>query len=294
MKSNILKSIVALTSIATLFSVNAKLQSKVVYGQDDRLDIYQVVDQNHLKLAAATAAMIPGNALSINNTDDSVTITGSTLQGDGMCASERFSNQRTAAMCSGFLVGDQYLVTAGHCIQSQSDCNSNAWVFDYNVKSQDQADYKVSKSNVYRCSQIISRKLERGDQNDYAFIKLDRVVAGIAPLKFRRSGKVANKSRLVMIGHPSGLPTKVEAGGSIRNNSNAIYFQATTDSYGGNSGSAVFNYDTNEVEGILVRGDTDYKYDSRKGCYVTNVCSESSCRGEDVTRITNIVELQKL
>lgn len=294
MKSNLLKSAVAALTLATIFSVSAKVQPKVVYGQDDRLDIYQVVNPIHLKLASATAAMIPGNALSINNADDSVTITGSTLEGDGMCTSERFSNQRTAAMCSGFLVGDQYLLTAGHCIQSQSDCNSNNWVFDYNVKSQGQADYKVSKSNVYKCSQIISRKLERGNQDDYALIKLDRVVEGVTPLKFRRAGKVADKSRLIMIGHPSGLPTKVEAGGSIRNNSNSVYFQATTDSYGGNSGSAVFNYDTNEVEGILVRGETDYKYDSKKGCYVTNVCSESSCRGEDVTRITNIVELQKL
>ena len=293
MKS-LIKSSIAILSLATAFSVSAKLQPKVVYGQDDRLDIYEVVNPVHLKLATATAAMIPANSLSINNTDDSVTITGSTLEGDGMCATERFAKQRTAAMCSGFLVGDQYLVTAGHCIQSEADCNSYNWVFDYNVKSKGQSDYRVSKSNVYKCSQIISRKLERGNQDDYALIKLDRVVEGIEPLKFRKSGKVADKSRLVMIGHPSGLPTKVEAGGSIRNNSNAVFFQATTDSYGGNSGSAVFNYDSGEVEGILVRGENDYTYDSRKGCYVTNVCKESSCRGEDVTRITNIPELKKL
>lgn len=294
MKSLIKKSAIVALSLVTIVSANAKLQPKVVYGQDDRLDVYEVVNSTHLKLATATAAMIPGNALSINNTDDTVTITGSTLEGDGMCSSERFAKQRTAAMCSGFLVGDQYLVTAGHCIQSESDCNSYTWVFDYNVKAKDQTEFKVSKSNVYKCSQIVSRKLERGNQDDYALIKLDRVVEGVEPLKFRRAGKVTDKARLVMIGHPSGLPTKIEAGGSIRNNSNAVYFQATTDSYGGNSGSAVFNFDTGEVEGILVRGETDYKYDSRKGCYVTNVCKESACRGEDVTRITNIPELQKL
>ena len=155
-------------------------------------------------------------------------------------------------------------------------------------------DYVVSQSNVYGCSEIISQKLERSSQDDFALIKLDRPVVGIQPLKFRTAGKITDKARLIMIGHPSGLPTKIEAGGSVRNNKNAVYFQATTDSYGGNSGSAVFNFDTGEVEGILVRGDTDYKYDSRKGCYVTNVCREDSCRGEDVTRITNIAELKNI
>lgn len=293
MKNILIKSSILAVSFLSLVSLEAKLQTKVVYGSDDRLDIYEVVNQDHLKLAESTAAMIPGNALTENG-DDTVTITGSTLERDGMCSTERFAKQRTAAMCSGFLVGDQYLVTAGHCIQSESDCNSNSWVFDYNVKSKGQTEYKVSTKSVYRCSEIISRKLERGNQNDFALIKLDRVVEGIAPLKVRTSGKIADKSRLIMIGHPSGLPTKVEAGGSVRNNGNSIFFQATTDSYGGNSGSAVFNYDTKEVEGILVRGDRDYVYDSKKGCYVTNVCKEDSCRGEDVTRITNIPELKSI
>ncbi|MCK6595801.1 MAG: serine protease [Bacteriovoracaceae bacterium] len=283
-------------AFALLFSIlptQAKLTPKVVYGQDDRLDVYETVNQTHLKLATATAAMIPSNSLQAQS-DDSIEITGGTLEGDGMCATERFAKQRTAAMCSGFLVGDQYLVTAGHCIQTKADCKNNNWVFDYNVKSKDQADYVVSQSNVYGCSEIISQKLERSSQDDFALIKLDRPVVGIQPLKFRTAGKITDKARLIMIGHPSGLPTKIEAGGSVRNNKNSVYFQATTDSYGGNSGSAVFNFDTGEVEGILVRGDTDYKYDSRKGCYVTNVCREDSCRGEDVTRITNIAELKNI
>ena len=283
-------------AFALLFSIlptQAKLTPKVVYGQDDRLDVYETVNQTHLKLATATAAMIPSNSLQAQS-DDSIEITGGTLEGDGMCATERFAKQRTAAMCSGFLVGDQYLVTAGHCIQTKADCKNNNWVFDYNVKSKDQPDYVVSQSNVYGCSEIISQKLERSSQDDFALIKLDRPVVGIQPLKFRTAGKITDKARLIMIGHPSGLPTKIEAGGSVRNNKNSVYFQATTDSYGGNSGSAVFNFDTGEVEGILVRGDTDYKYDSRKGCYVTNVCREDSCRGEDVTRITNIAELKNI
>jgi hypothetical protein len=36
------------------------------------------------------------------------------------------------------------------------------------------------------------------------------------------------------------------------------------------------------VEGILVRGETDYVRSS-SGCLISNVCKNDSCRGEDVT-----------
>jgi V8-like Glu-specific endopeptidase len=83
------------------------------------------------------------------------------------------------------------------------------------------------------------------------------------------------------------LPTKIDDGAQVRSNAPSGYFVATTDSYGGNSGSSVFNYDTGEVEGVLVRGEDDYVY--RNGCMVSNVCEESGCRGEDVTKISSVL-----
>jgi hypothetical protein len=44
----------------------------------------------------------------------------------------------------------------------------------------------------------------------------------------------------MMIGSPSGLPVKVDAGGSVRTPQQGNYLLATTDSFGGNSGSAVW------------------------------------------------------
>ena len=61
---------------------------------------------------------------------------------------------------------------------------------------------------------------------------------------------------------------------------------ANLDTYGGNSGSAVFNAKTGLVEGILVRGEQDYV---QKGdCRVSNVCPADGCRGEDVTKILSV------
>ncbi len=64
------------------------------------------------------------------------------------------------------------------------------------------------------------------------------------------------------------------------------YYVANLDTYGGNSGSAVFNAKTGVIEGILMRGENDYVY--KNGCRVSNVCASDACRGEDVTKLSSI------
>ncbi len=281
-----------LTTIA-LFSLTtttfAKVTPRVVYGEDNRVDVFETSNQNYKKLALSTAAMIPSGSIVYDGTK--VTISSGTLSGDGICADERFATQPTAAMCSGFLVGKDLLVTAGHCITSEADCNSNYWVFDYAMSDANSSPVAISTSSLYKCSKIISRTLDRSTQNDYALIKLDRVVTDRSPLTYRTSGKIAKNSEIVVIGHPSGLPTKISDGAFVRDISNKYYFQANLDTFGGNSGSAVFDAKTGMIEGILVRGERDYEYDSSASCYRPKKCAMDECRGEDVTRITNVTGL---
>ena len=125
--------------------------------------------------------------------------------------------------------------------------------------------------------------------NDFALIQLDRKVTDRRVLEIRKKGKISKGEPLVVIGHPTGIPTKIADGANVRS-LDGTYFTANLDTYGGNSGSAVFNANTGVVEGILVRGATDYV--SRGGCQVTNVLGNNQGRGEDVTYITNIPELQ--
>ena len=75
----------------------------------------------------------------------------------------------------------------------------------------------------------------------------------------------------------------------MRDNSPSGHFVANLDAYGGNSGSPVFNSDTHEVEGVLVRGDTDFVLQG--GCRVSLVCPTTGCRGEDCTRVTEFANL---
>mgnify|MGYP000991441954 CR=1 FL=1 len=53
----------------------------------------------------------------------------------GVCTSERFYAQPTSANCSGFLVGKNKLVTAGHCVKTKKDCKENYWVFGYKMNN---------------------------------------------------------------------------------------------------------------------------------------------------------------
>jgi len=288
-----LRMILALAT-AALLSVGVNAQNKVVYGEDNRLDLFEVTDSLHYELARSTAAMVSGSDLETSGTD--VIITSRTLEQRGICSDAKFADQITAANCSGFLVAEDILVTAGHCIKSKSDCNSWKWVFGFGVDTPNKANHTVEKSDVYSCIEIISRDLNRRTQDDFAVIRLDRKVTNRTPLNIRTSGKVETGAPLVVIGHPTGLPTKVADGAYVRKNNNDVFFVTNLDTFGGNSGSAVFNSETGVVEGILVRGESDYTYERRNGssCRVPKKCSMEGCRGEDVTRITNIPALLDL
>ena len=289
----ILTAFCLLSLSVNLYAQNDTTLDKVIYGEDDRKDIYQSTNEMYKQLAGSTAAMIAESAL-YPQEDGTVLVKSTTLEQDGICSDARFAKQTAAAVCSGFLVGDQYLVTAGHCIQELDDCKKYSWVFGYANQVEEKLTQIIPQDEIYKCTKIVSRSLDRATSNDYALVKLDRVVTGHAPLTFRKAGKIADKAALVVIGHPSGLPSKIADGATVRSNTNKYYFQAALDTFGGNSGSAVFDAITGQVEGILVRGETDYVNDPVQNCYRPKVCKMTECRGEDVTRITNIKDLMKL
>lgn len=272
----------------TLSAMSAFGKVKVIYGEDNRLDVYEETNSTYIKLASSTAALVEKGKLRASGAYETE-LTGQTLESRGICADERFAKQPTVAHCSGFLVGKNKLVTAGHCIRTTQDCKANVWVFDFKLDHEGQDSFVVDNNNIYNCKRIISRELEGGNGDDYALIELDRDVEDREPLTFRTEGAPKKGDKLVVIGHPTGLPSKIAAGAEIKK-INSVYFSANLDTYGGNSGSAVFNADTGVVEGILVRGATDYVFSAGKGCRISNRVSND--RGEeDVTRITNIKEL---
>jgi V8-like Glu-specific endopeptidase len=275
-----------------ILSLNAKATTKkpnVIYGEDNRQDVYKVTNEQFKELAASTAAMIPGS--SIKQTENGFEIIGPTMIQRGVCASEKFANQITAANCSGFLISEDLIATAGHCLRSQADCEQYQWVFNYKQKTESQSVIAVGKEDVLKCKKLIKTVVDSATKNDFAIVQVQQKTDK-RPLKFRSEGTVEVGADLVVIGHPTGLPTKIADGAKVRQVKGA-FFIANLDTYGGNSGSAVFDANTGIVEGILVRGETDYVRSS-SGCMISNVCSNTSCRGEDVTHSKTLVETLKL
>ena len=103
-------------------------QPKVVYGTDDRMDVYQESDPLIRTWAASTCALIYSNKLSVQP-DGSYVLTPSAYIRGGYpaCPEEPFGDQPTAAFCTGFLVGPDLIATAGHCGMSTETCFVFGW-----------------------------------------------------------------------------------------------------------------------------------------------------------------------
>lgn len=263
-------------------------RAKVIYGEDNREDIMKVKNWHHTYLAESTAAMIHKNKFVEEG--GNFVVMGQLLKDKlKLCSGERFENQTTAATCSGFLVGPNILVTAGHCAEVSNFCEDFKWAFNFYHK-RDGEPVKISKSDIFHCKKIIHKVKNNSSKTDFAIIELDREVRLVKPLELRQDNETPLGAPLVVIGNPTGLPTKVSDGAFVRDNSHPQFLVTNLDTFGGNSGSAVFNDETGLVEGILVRGERDYVYDSVTKCYRPKYCSMSECRGEDVQKIYSVLK----
>lgn len=237
----------------------ASLQSdeKIIYGEDDRQDVYQVTDPQHLQWAASTCALVDVDDLTLNPNGTYFLQTYAwSYSGITACPSEAFGDQPTGAFCSGFMVGPDLIATAGHCVEDEIDLSATRFVFGFGMQDASTPVTLFPADQVYTGIEIVGRELTWS--NDYAVIRVDRPITaqGAVPFEIRRDGVVPIGENVGVIGHPYGLPMKVAFGDNteVKDNTPEYYFTANLDAAGGNSGSPVINADTGVVEGILVRG----------------------------------------
>ncbi|OUR97254.1 hypothetical protein A9Q84_13085 [Halobacteriovorax marinus] len=279
---------------------------KVIYGEDNRVEVDEFGQERFVQASEAVAAMVWNKKLLSDflNPDTYNFKKLSLRLSYNICEEERFSDQVPLSNCTGFLVAPDIVVTAGHCIKSQTGCKENTWVFGYTLGTQ-----IISKANSYSCKKVIERKLiDSGTKvQDYAVIQLDRPVLNRTPLPIRTRGHLKTKTPIVVIGHPMGLPMKIADHAKVSGFSfgellkpytsylkRKNYFITNTDTYMGNSGSPVFNQNTGEVEGILIQGATDFQ-DTTEGCMISKrYLDKSKNRNEKVFRILKVENLKQI
>lgn len=253
--------------------------TEVVSGTDDRKDLHQLgtsaEDTLHRKLAASTVILTDKNNLT-KQTDGSFVLDVRSFRQDGLppCPGERFASQNTGGWCSGFLVGDDVLVTAGHCGGTETKIKDTAYVFGFEVDAAGgTGTTHFAADQVYFGKELLAHDLSPA--GDFAIVRVDRAVTspGAEPLEVRASGSPEVGGNIGVIGYPSGLPVKIAFGPDTKLlRDEDPWLIGNLDTYGGNSGSPVFNAD-GLVEGILVRGAQDYISNGR--CFRTNFIDNS-------------------
>jgi hypothetical protein len=235
-----------------------------LWYNDYRMDYYSVPEIKAKKNADCVAAIMYKDNL-INEKDGTSALKVKNYgEVFNLCEEEPFRDEPILAgrVCSGFLVKEDIIATAGHFVNDRNVRDLRI-VFGYRKESSS-TSYEwlkqIRSNNIYKGVEIIGRVLNRtGDRSDWALVQLDREVEGreVAVLS---KDEVAYLQPVYVIGHPVGLPLKYAAGACVRGIARA-YFVADLDVYMGNSGSPVFSSETHEVIGMVVRDDTrDFRW----------------------------------
>jgi V8-like Glu-specific endopeptidase len=262
----------------------------VFYGEDNRLEPFDDHVPNLARdLTQYVAVLVRPSTIATSGTRAYLNSPTLDEKYGPLCPNQQFADQIAPGFCTGFLIGPDTLVTAGHCIKDNLDCQNTRFVFGFQMNKGEKLDSLATK-NVYRCKQVVT-SVREPEGADYAVIRLDRST-GLKGFDYAVEDETRMNQSVFVIGHPNGLPMKIATDVYVLDEGvNLPYFVVNSDTFGGNSGSPVVSTsDPPRVLGILVRGETDYEINplSTPACIQVKTCQgdASDCRGEQATKIS--------
>jgi V8-like Glu-specific endopeptidase len=240
--------------------ISTAVGAGVIIGDDDRKDVYEIQDQKIREMAKSTAALIKKQNLE-KLEDGRYKLKGLQLSKTyRLCEDEKFSDESLIANCSASLIADNKILTAAHCVERKDHTPGNMGmkdyyiVFNYHKLTPGQTEFIVNANDVYELKKEIFHDFNMSTAVDLAVYELDRP-ADKAPLKYSRNDKSDVGTPLFMLGHPYGISLKLSDNSAITEvMAKRHTFRNHLDAFSVNSGSAIFNADSMEIIGVLVRG----------------------------------------
>lgn len=264
-----------------------------IYGSTDIHEPFAYPDSAWAAEAAEfSVAVFDASALDESNPNDirqranwTVSTRLQAQTGSPLCAGEPFETQPALSACSGVLIAEDLVLTAGHCTNG---CGDLRFVFDYALTPSGTLP-TLTADDVYRCDTTVAEH-DSAAGLDYAIVHLTRPVVNRAPAPIRASTAPLDAgTEIVMSGHPWRMPLKISDNAAVRSSHpSGTHFVTNLDAIRGNSGSGVFDATSKELLGILVRGDADFA--SEEACHRWNRCPDDGCRGEDVMYVHHALE----
>ncbi|MBC7171902.1 MAG: trypsin-like serine protease, partial [Polyangiaceae bacterium] len=178
----------------------------VVYGVDGREDVYAAPSALFRSIARDAIVTMVRPGVLLPNLDGTFTPGFYPLSerinatyGEPLCPGERFGEQTTIGLCSGTLIDDDLVLTAGHCFDG-SECGDESFVFDYFYGVAGILE-EIDSDDIYACREIVVRRLDEDNPGaDYAVVRLDRPVVGRTPAPVDVRYEVAASDPLTVIG----------------------------------------------------------------------------------------------
>lgn len=272
----------SLLSLFTLSCSQSQSELKTIYNIDSRAAVDALTAPELLTFVDSVAIIVQTFRIKMSEQGTSVITSNSAGNILGLCIEEKFRDDLMLGECSGFLISDQLLVTAGHCIKTDSDCSQKSFIFGHT--SSQQAEF--STSEIYKCSRVVNR-LQK-DLGDLVLVELDRpVISREGTRRFKApeledplSEKYSKLSEIVSMGHPLGTRMKAAPLEKLFTPDSDHFFRAHLDVAQGASGSPLFNQTTGVVHGVLVGGSNDFTWDKKANCARSHICTDDSCEGE--------------
>lgn len=173
----------------------------------------------------------------------------------GLCPGERYATQRRTSFCSGTLIDDDLVLTAGSCLNASRTCANTRFVFDhFNIAP---GVHAPVVGGIYGCREVVLEQDGNPDlgEPNFAVIRLDSPVTGrFQPVPVRTARGLLDPGQHVkLVGHPYGIPVKIDAQGNVVNNAlRPNHFLASLDTFAGAYGGGVYESDSYTLAGILV------------------------------------------